>query len=87
MNEPLQLPSGWVQNDQVITRIFKFDDYYQTMAFVNALAWVSHCEDHHPFLRVGYNSCQVDYTTHSANGLTPRDFACAAKVNALLPQR
>jgi 4a-hydroxytetrahydrobiopterin dehydratase len=54
------------------------------MAFVNALAWISHREDHHPDLRVGYDRCTVEYATHSAGGLTEKDFGCAAMADALL---
>ena len=53
------------------------------MAFVNALAWIAHTEDHHPDLSVGYNRCGVCFTTHDAGGLTENDFVCAAKVSAL----
>ncbi|HTG96324.1 MAG TPA: 4a-hydroxytetrahydrobiopterin dehydratase, partial [Burkholderiales bacterium] len=39
---------GWkIENDR-LTKTYAFENYYQTMAFVNALAWVSHREDHHP---------------------------------------
>jgi 4a-hydroxytetrahydrobiopterin dehydratase len=77
--------SGWALNDAAseITRTWKFGNYYETMAFVNALAWVAHREDHHPDLEVGYNRCRVRFSTHSVNGLSENDFICAAKLNAL----
>jgi len=75
---------GWVQRDQTIGKIFEFKNYYQTMAFVNAVAWVSHREDHHPDLNVSYNKCHVEYSTHAISGLSENDFICAAKVDALL---
>ena len=53
------------------------------MAFVNAVAWLSHREDHHPDLNVSYNKCHVEYSTHAINGLSENDFICAAKVDAL----
>jgi 4a-hydroxytetrahydrobiopterin dehydratase len=53
------------------------------MAFVNAVAWLSHREDHHPDLKVSYNRCSIDYSTHSVGGLSENDFICAAKVDAL----
>ena len=74
---------GWVQHDSLIGKTFNFKNYYQTMAFVNAVAWLSHREDHHPDLNVGYNKCRVEYTTHAVNGLSENDFICAAKVDAL----
>ena len=66
-----------------IQRTFSFKNYYQTIAFVNALAWVAHQEDHHPDLEVGYNRCLVRYSTHSVDGLSQNDFICAARLDAL----
>ncbi len=76
---------GWAISDdaKVISRVYKFGNYYETLAFVNAQAWVVHREDHHPDLEVGYNRCRVRFSTHSVNGLSENDFICAAKINAL----
>jgi len=67
-----------------IRRDFKFKNYYQTIAFVNALAWIAHNENHHPDLEVSYNHCRVNYSTHSVGGLSSNDFICAARVDALV---
>ncbi len=76
---------GWTLNDTAneITRTWKFANYYETLAFVNALAWVVHREDHHPELGVSYNRCTVRFSTHSVHGLSENDFICAAKIDAL----
>jgi 4a-hydroxytetrahydrobiopterin dehydratase len=78
-----QLP-GWEQEAGRIGRTFQFKNWCQTMAFVNAVAWIAHRENHHPDLEVGYNRCRVSYTTHAIGGLSENDFICAAKVEALL---
>jgi 4a-hydroxytetrahydrobiopterin dehydratase len=77
---------GWVWENNELQKTYHFKNYYETMAFVNATAWVSHHEDHHPDLEVGYNTCKVRYSTHSVGGLSENDFICAAKVDALIPQ-
>ena len=69
-----------------ICRTFRFKNYYQTLAFVNALAWIAHGEDHHPDMEVGYNRCLVRYSTHAVGGLSDNDFICAARIDALLPE-
>lgn len=74
---------GWQLAGGVITKTYAFTNYYQTMAFVNAVAWMAHREDHHPDMTVGYNKCRVDYSTHAIGGLSENDFICAAKVDAL----
>jgi len=83
INALMKRLNGWVQHDNIIGKTFDFKNYYQTMAFVNAVAWLSHREDHHPDLTVQYNKCRVEYTTHAINGLSENDFICAAKVDAL----
>ncbi|MFZ5476938.1 MAG: 4a-hydroxytetrahydrobiopterin dehydratase [Myxococcota bacterium] len=77
---------GWEMDAAAtrITRTFGFADYWETMAFVNAVAWIAHTEDHHPDMSVHYNRCVVSYNTHAVGGLTDNDFICAAKVSALL---
>jgi 4a-hydroxytetrahydrobiopterin dehydratase len=67
-----------------IARTFTFTNYYETMAFVNALAYVAHREDHHPELEVGYKTCRVTFSTHANGGLSENDFICASKVQALV---
>jgi 4a-hydroxytetrahydrobiopterin dehydratase len=74
---------GWALEGGMIAKTYKFANYHQTMAFVNAAAWVSHREDHHPDLAVGYNECRVSYVTHAIGGLSENDFICAAKLDAL----
>jgi 4a-hydroxytetrahydrobiopterin dehydratase len=74
---------GWSLADGTIVKTYSFKNYYQTMAFVNAAAWISHREDHHPDIAVGYNSCHVTYVTHAINGLSVNDFICAAKLDKL----
>jgi 4a-hydroxytetrahydrobiopterin dehydratase len=79
----LEQLKGWSHENGVITKTYTFKNYWQTMAFVNAAAWISHREDHHPVLTVQYNTCKVDYWTHAINGLSENDFICAAKIDAL----
>ena len=80
-----QISKDWqTSSDQKqIFRDFRFKNYYQTMAFVNAIAWMAHQENHHPDLEIGYNHCLVRYSTHALGGLSENDFICAAKVDAL----
>jgi len=75
--------AGWSYDGKVITKTYSFKNYYETIAFVNAVAWIAHREDHHPDLSVGYNRCRVDFSTHSVGGISENDFICAAKIEAL----
>ncbi len=85
VRELLPEVAGWElsEDGHALGKTFKFDDYYRTMAFVNALAFMAHREDHHPDLGVHYNRCTVRYSTHDVGGLSENDFICAAKADAL----
>ena len=67
-----------------ISKEYEFADFYETIAFVNALSYIVNQEDHHPDLTVSYDRCSVAFTTHDAGGLTENDFICAARINALI---
>ena len=79
----LTMLNGWAREGNAIVKSYRFSSYYETLAFVNATAWISHREDHHPDLAVSYNHCRVSYTTHAVGGLSYNDFICAAKMDAL----
>ncbi len=79
----LQQLDGWAHANGRIAKTYSFKNYYQAMAFVNAAAWISHREDHHPDMTVGYNQCRVEYVTHAIGGLSENDFICAAKLDKL----
>lgn len=72
------------EENNKIARYFRFKNFYETMAFVNAIAWIANSENHHPDLNIGYNYCQVHYHTHAIKGLSENDFICAAKINKLI---
>ena len=61
-----------------------FSNYYQTIAFVNAVAFIAHVSDHHPDLTVSFNRCMVRFNTHDVGGISSSDFDCASAVDALL---
>jgi 4a-hydroxytetrahydrobiopterin dehydratase len=80
-----QLHADWAIADDAksVSRSFRFKDFYRTMSFVNAVAYIANLEDHHPDLKVGYDYCHVTFATHSIGGLSENDFICAAKVDLL----
>ena len=81
-----EISSEWklAKDGKSISRTFKFKNYHDTMAFVNVVAMVAHQQDHHPEMIVTYNTCRVEFSTHSVDGLSLNDFICAAKVDGTL---
>jgi 4a-hydroxytetrahydrobiopterin dehydratase len=67
-----------------IEKRYGFANYFETLAFVNAVALIAHRQDHHPSLAVEYGSCTVRFNTHDVGGISSTDFDCAAAVDALL---
>lgn len=67
-----------------IEKTYRFDGYLQTMAFVNAVAFIAERQDHHPEIVVQYKACSVRFRTHVIQGISIRDFECAAQVDAVL---
>ena len=84
VSERLKKLVGWEKKGDAIRKVYSLMNYYETMAFVNATAWISHKADHHPDLEVGYNKCGVTYSTHDAGGITAKDFECAERIEALM---
>ena len=81
--EALASLPGWSRAGDTLQKTFSFPDYYRTIAFVNAVAWIANQQDHHPDLDVRYNRCGVNFSTHDAGGITLNDLICAARVDAL----
>lgn len=75
---------GWRLIDGALEKTFSFKNYYETICFVNAIAFIANAEDHHPDLAVTYNKCTVRFSTHDVSGISVSDFFCASKVDALL---
>lgn len=75
--------STWDHAGNRLRKQFSFPDYYHTIAFVNALAWMANQQDHHPDLSVHYAHVVVDWSTHDAGGVTLNDCICAAKTDQL----
>ena len=79
---------GWTLNGDgaqvAIEKTYRFGNYFETIAFVNALALIAHREDHHPDLSVHYDRCVVRFNTHDAGGISKSDLDCAQQADALL---
>jgi 4a-hydroxytetrahydrobiopterin dehydratase len=74
---------GWTMRQGSLSKEFAFPDYRHTIAFVNAVAWIAHQQDHHPEMNVSYDRCRVSFNTHSIGGISENDFICAARIEGL----
>lgn len=77
---------GWTlsKDNQAISKHFSFKNFYKTMAFANAIAFIANEENHHPDMCLGFNYCDINLKTHAISGLSENDFIVAAKIDELL---
>ena len=75
---------SWEYKNGKLTKILILKNHYQAIYFVNAIAWISHQENNHPYITVGFKDVKVEYWTHAIDGITENDFICEAKVDQLL---
>jgi 4a-hydroxytetrahydrobiopterin dehydratase len=91
IDEHLHALPGWKFVDGKIVKTYSFKNYYETIAFVNVVAAISHVTDHHPDLSVHYNRCIVSYNTHDVEqgkgGISTNDFICAARIEVFVSQK
>lgn len=73
----------WQQEDQNLTRTFKFKNFVEAIAFVNQLVEPAEAAGHHPDLAISYNKVEVSLTSHDAGGLTQKDFDLAQTISQL----
>lgn len=81
INSNLANFSGWAFENESISKQFKFKDFIEALSFVNSVGLESEKMDHHPnILMFGWNNVKITITTHSAGGVTEKDFALAQKI-------
>lgn len=82
---------GWALTgsgeQRAIEKTYRFGNYFETIAFVNAVAFIAHMTDHHPDLIVHYNRCIVKFSTHDVKGISLTDLDCAKRIDDMLPER
>lgn len=76
----------WQRNGEVISRTFQFKGFPEALKFVNDVGDLAEQAQHHPDMDIRWNKVTLALTTHSAGGLTEKDFALAKQCDALVPQ-
>lgn len=79
-----QVPEWKISEDaKSISRVFRFKDFKEAMAFANKVGDIAESEGHHPDMEVGWGRVGITLTTHAINGLHDNDFIVAAKIDTL----
>lgn len=84
VRERLKTLSGWAFEDGAIRKTYKTDGWRGSMLVANAIAFICETADHHADLTVTWPSVGVALSTHSAGGITAKDFEVAGMIEALV---
>jgi 4a-hydroxytetrahydrobiopterin dehydratase len=82
-----QIPHGWSGDDRRIARLFQFKSFAEALGFMVEVGLYCEKADHHPEWKNIYNKIWVELTTHDAGGVTDRDLALAAHMDAVFARR
>lgn len=75
---------GWYYDEGWIRRVYKTDGWHTTLMLVNAIGYCAEAAYHHPDLAVTWARVVVKLTTHSAGGITDKDFALARRIEEVV---
>lgn len=75
--------SGWSQQGNAIVRTFTLRSFLAALAFACAVGHLAERADHHPDILIQYKRVTLTLSTHSAGGLTAKDFALASEIDAI----
>ena len=79
-----KLSKGWkVLDNKKLRKTFKFQNFVETMGFVNQIALIAAAENHHPDMHVSYSKVIIELWTHAVGGLSENDFIMAAKTDEI----
>jgi 4a-hydroxytetrahydrobiopterin dehydratase len=73
----------WSQRALAIHRIFKFDGFLNSIAFVNRIAKQAQKINHHPDIDVHFDKVKLTLTTHDEGGITRKDFTLAKQCDEI----
>jgi 4a-hydroxytetrahydrobiopterin dehydratase len=75
---------GWALEGSQIRRQYIFDGFASAMAFVVRVGFDAEAADHHPDILISnYKKVTLTFTTHSAGGLTEKDFTAAGQADGV----
>ena len=81
--ERLREHPGWSVENGMLARRYATDGWPTTLMLVNAIGFLAEAADHHPDLAVSWGGVEVRLSTHSAKGITGKDFALAREIDRL----
>lgn len=75
--------NGWEVTGKNLYKSFKFNNFTESLAFVNEVGKIAEARDHHPDIKFGWGYAEIELTTHDTGGLTRWDFDVAGTIDKL----
>ena len=75
----MQLPTGWIDSQNALEKTFELPTFRAAIAFVGRVADLAEEANHHPDIAISYRKVTLRWTTHSAGGITDRDYELAVR--------
>ncbi len=74
---------GWTREGDTISKTYKLSTFPAAIMFVGVVGHLAEAADHHPDIVIKWRSVTLSLSTHSAGGLTDKDFALAGQIDSL----
>ena len=83
LSNALKTLGGWTADDKVLKKRWKFENFAESLVFVNQVAELAEAADHHPDIIFGWGYVELALTTHDRGGITDVDIALGAKIDQI----
>ncbi len=74
---------GWKVDGILLKKEFKFENFAESLEFVNRVGEIAERADHHPDITFGWGYANIELTTHDVGGLTNNDFDIAGEIDEI----
>jgi 4a-hydroxytetrahydrobiopterin dehydratase len=81
--ERLGSTGGWEFKDGALVKRFEFENFAESLKFVNKVGEIAEAADHHPDISFGWGYAELRTVTHDRGGVTDVDFALVEKINGI----
>lgn len=83
INDHLKTVSEWTRDGDTISRKFTLKSFPAALMFASTVGHLAEAADHHPDILIQWKHVTLTLSTHSAGGLTDKDFALARRIDTL----
>jgi 4a-hydroxytetrahydrobiopterin dehydratase len=79
----LEVVNGWKSAENKLHKRFEFNNFVESLAFVNRVGEIAEKHDHHPDITFGWGNAEIFITTHDRGGITEIDFVVAGEIDSI----